>query len=69
MLELFKRSGGITPAYAGNTSMRAFRDRQALDHPRLRGEYLVGEPVEALETGSPPLTRGIQRRAGQFHFG
>ena len=52
-------AGGITPAYAGNTSCCCSADISAGDHPRLRGEYYTLYLRRTREEGSPPLTRGI----------
>ena len=49
---------GIIPACAGNTCRRSRRTRTPTDHPRLRGEHLVGSSGCAATTGSSPLARG-----------
>ena len=52
------QSGGITPAYAGNT-MYIFRTTLLYqDHPRLRGEHHNSLNSSLSSMGSPPLTRG-----------
>ena len=51
-------SGGITPAYAGNTSRQIFKVILTWDHPRLRGEHLGRFTVLSYGAGSPPPTRG-----------
>ena len=49
---------GIIPAYAGSTARSRPRRRRPSDHPRIRGEHLVG-PVDWVRTGgSSPHTRG-----------
>ena len=50
---------GITPAYAGNTSVAGVLVSVIWDHPRLRGEYLEMLINNGYGWGSPPLTRGI----------
>ena len=50
---------GITPAYAGNTSLPVPASPAFRDHPRLRGEYVYFIACIKLGLGSPPLTRGI----------
>ena len=54
---------GIIPAYAGSTQCCMLWDKDAEDHPRLRGEH-VG-PYERLDVplGSSPLTRGARQHA------
>ena len=49
---------GITPACAGKRirSISSLKIRQ--DHPRLRGEKVVNQPVFISLEGSPPLARG-----------
>ena len=53
------KSGGFTPAYAGNTNLLQFLPLGRWVHPRIRGEYL--DPLQSLRQlrGSPPHTRGI----------
>ena len=52
----------FTPAHAGNTKI--FRRDILLFkvHPRSRGEYTSIQEERKQEAGSPPLTRGIQRK-------
>ena len=38
-------SVGITPAYAGNTHMQRHHRRRPWDHPRIRGEHMIGYPM------------------------
>ncbi len=49
---------GITPAYAGSTSVRRIQHGGDTDHPRLRGEHLRERRVQSWIAGSPPPTRG-----------
>ena len=54
---------GFTPAHAGNTDTFIFLHVIFKVHPRSRGEYQI-DPTDAdIEKGSPPLTRGIHKRA------
>ena len=50
---------GITPAYAGNTTVFLALGCLYGDHPRLRGEYLIDLSFYFAHRGSPPPTRGI----------
>ena len=50
---------GITPAYAGTTSLIQFLIKFYQDHPRLRGNYFTAWPYFILAWGSPPLTREL----------
>ena len=50
--------GGITPAYAGKSSTRKWREERARDHPRVCGEKLRKTAVSVRELGSPPRMRG-----------
>ena len=57
---IFGQSCRITPARAGNTRSDS-RDTSILeDHPRSRGEYPFELDERQLNTGSPPLARGIR---------
>lgn len=49
----------FTPAYAGNTGAGGSGGLPQWVHPRLRGEYPIGDFTVSLPLGSPPLTRGI----------
>ena len=55
-----QRRGGITPACAGNTCAHHSRSDCTWDHPRLRGEYSPKCIPDHIQTGSPPLARGIR---------
>ena len=54
---------GITPACAGNTARVLKNVRLDKDHPRLRGEYMLPSSETYVRLGSPPLARGIPKRA------
>ena len=54
--------GGITPAYAGNTSQSNECIPAKQDHPRIRGEHLKGSLKYPSKAGSPPHTRGTRER-------
>ena len=62
---------GITPAYAGNTSICLGQRLKARDHPRLRGEHLKESTNLICKPGSPPPTRGTRLFpcCGQFSSG
>ena len=49
---------GIIPAYAGSTCCRTATPRSRRDHPRIRGEHLIGTLAPELAAGSSPHTRG-----------
>ena len=51
---------GITPACAGSTACCNIQGALRRDHPRLRGEYLLGRSLRTLQLGSPPLARGVR---------
>ena len=58
LLNGLQASGGITPAYAGNTIYEWCVFFKVRDHPRLRGEhYFILIFTDTLQ-GSPPPTRG-----------
>ena len=52
-------SNRIIPALAGNTSLSAWTDGTAKDHPRSRGEYRGRDLIGVSGIGSSPLSRGI----------
>ena len=56
---------GFTPAYAGNTLLHRADLVCIWVHPRIRGEYRNAEEAMTRAKGSPPHTRGIQRREGR----
>ena len=49
---------GITPAYAGKSSVVGIRRWQRWDHPRLCGEKFAPSPALSAVLGSPPPMRG-----------
>ena len=49
---------GIIPAYAGSTRKKQVAISVNTDHPRIRGEHILGLPVDPLGAGSSPHTRG-----------
>lgn len=53
----------ITPACAGSTHPTNFHSFVPEDHPRLRGEYTAESFALDSETGSPPLARGVLKKA------
>ena len=48
---------GITPARAGKTNNRFQLPRISWDHPRSRGKDHVGDAMDDIIAGSPPLAR------------
>ena len=50
---------GITPAYAGTTTLYHCGRYRCWDHPRLRGNYFHLLWLSHLPLGSPPLTREL----------
>ena len=54
--------GGIIPAYAGSTTMRACSARSGADHPRIRGEHGGVHMIVVDRPGSSPHTRGAHHR-------
>ena len=57
-----RRVHGIIPAYAGSTSGASDDGRPVRDHPRIRGEHIVGSIGMVIGWGSSPHTRGAHRR-------
>ncbi len=49
---------GTIPACAGSTRPRWWRCRSSRDHPRVRGEHVVGEEGPELARGPSPRARG-----------
>ena len=49
---------GITPAYAGKSTIACDLFFDGQDHPRLCGEKFVGEMLRKIVEGSPPPMRG-----------
>ena len=48
---------GITPAYAGNTSVGHFPAASGQDHPRVCGKHLRSISRKPCDLGSPPRMR------------
>ena len=53
---------GITPAYAGKRSTLQCLQKQPWDHPRIRGEKPLSRDILSRLLGSPPHTRGKDRK-------
>ena len=53
---------GITPAYAGKSSLSAFSVGRFRDHPRVCGEKQHGSKHQIQVKGSPPRMRGKAHR-------
>ena len=51
-------SSRIIPAYAGSTSSSTSHPRRQSDHPRIRGEHIIGSIGMVIGWGSSPHTRG-----------
>ena len=51
---------GIIPAYAGSTCHRSERLSSRPDHPRIRGEHIIGSIRMVIGWGSSPHTRGAR---------
>ena len=49
----------ITPARAGSTHRILRRAEMLQDHPRSCGEYLTNSSLSLVNSGSPPLVRGV----------
>ena len=49
---------GITPAYAGKSSLRPHSPARARDHPRVCGEKTNMPELKGMSVGSPPRMRG-----------
>ena len=56
---------GIIPAYAGSTEANSLDGQTMADHPRIRGEHEVPEPLLQRGAGSSPHTRGARLRASR----
>ena len=60
----------ITPACAGSTRNQCRPPPPGTDHPRLRGEHLIGVDPEEPVRGSPPPARGAPlAREGRHQAG
>ena len=57
-LSIISAPPGIIPAYAGNTPRWRISRSCVQDHPRLRGEHIIGIISHRASAGSSPLTRG-----------
>ena len=55
---------GITPACAGKTLCTTDMATSRWDHPRMRGEDVLGSEPHELVAGSPPHARGRHHRQG-----
>ena len=53
--------GGLIPARAGNTLLKASQSKTFLAHPRSRGEHILALDITDYPTGSSPLARGTLR--------
>ena len=51
---------GIIPAYAGSTFSSVVASSSPADHPRIRGEHILGEKSRHEKEGSSPHTRGAR---------
>ena len=49
---------GIIPAFAGSTTRSPVPTRSARDHPRIRGEHGAFNPLQMVQMGSSPHSRG-----------
>ena len=58
-------AAGITPAYAGKSSLSVYLPCSRGDHPRLCGEKLVTSGNSGVGLGSPPPMRGKVRKMEQ----
>ena len=56
---------GIIPAYAGSTISTRPETRPPPDHPRIRGEHIVGSIGMVIGWGSSPHTRGARESLHQ----
>ncbi len=54
------RYPGITPAYAGNTTLLPYTCKLNQDHPRIRGKHYCLTMFFICGIGSPPHTRETQ---------
>ena len=60
------RGKGLIPAHAGSTDIHDRLAKARRAHPRSRGEHNVFEPIENVDVGSSPLTRGARRGPAGF---
>ena len=61
----FRKTAGITPAYAGKSAFIDGMSCEKQDHPRLCGEKFSRVSPSARTSGSPPPMRG---KVPQFYF-
>ena len=54
----------IIPAYAGSTFSARVLSSRATDHPRIRGEHIIGSIGMVIGWGSSPHTRGALATVG-----
>ena len=62
------RMGGLIPAHAGKTGVRADDVHIPGAHPRSRGENAAASAVSLTMRGSSPLTRGKRGHVRVGHF-
>ena len=55
-----RRGRRIIPAYAGSTCRWASGTKTRTDHPRIRGEHIIGSIKMVIGWGSSPHTRGAR---------
>ena len=55
------QSGGITPAYAGNTTNLSLFSWYSWDHPRVCGKHLKQPNLSIRKMGSPPRMRETRK--------
>ena len=63
-----KKLIGITPAYAGKSTIYKCPEIISKDHPRLCGEKITQSPTQNTRVGSPPPMRGKVVPSGCFGF-
>ena len=66
LLDVLFHSSRITPAYAGKRRRRHLCSGSVRDHPRIRGEKSGELPARQFKRGSPPHTRGKERRTRTY---
>ena len=57
------QSGGITPAYAGNTTNLSLFSWYSWDHPRVCGKHATIDLTQIFVAGSPPRMRETHEMA------
>ena len=63
---VYKSRVRITPACAGNSDKARGQSPEGRDHPRLRGEQVIGLLKLCYALGSPPLARGTDAARGHL---